>query len=476
MSTSAFPFHPILLVDDDVDLQRSYALTLRNNGISNLVQCSDSRAVEQRLSEREYEVVLLDLNMPNVTGLDLLPIITGKYPDTLVVVITGLDEVNTAVDCMRAGAFDYLVKPVGEDGLIAVVRRAIDVRQMRRENVLLREHLLSAELSHPEAFAEIVTGNATMHTLFKYIEAVAGTPQPILVNGETGVGKELIARAIHTASDLEGAFVPVNIAGVDDNVFSDTLFGHVRGAFTGAVDARKGLIEQAANGTLFLDEIGDLNAMSQVKLLRLIQEREYFPLGSDNPRRTNARIIVATNRDLSSMQKTGAFRDDLYFRLRSHHIRVPPLRERKDDLPLLVDHFLSTSARAMKKKKPTPPTELYTLLTNYHFPGNIREMEAMFFNAVSTHSSGILDLSTFKDVISEGGASVDVAPARNLGTTCAASSGSMLFDPLHPLPSVRQAGELLIAEALRRTDDNQTMAAELLGITRQTLNRHLKKR
>ena len=391
--------------------------------------------------------------------------IVQRHPELPIIIITGVDDLKVAVQCMRSGAFDYLVKPIEEDALLAATHRAIDVREMRRENVMLKERLLAAELAQPAAFSELITQNSSMLALFRYVEAVAGTPQPILVTGETGVGKELVARAIHVVSGRTGAFVPVNIAGVDDTVFSDTLFGHVRGAYTGAVEPRKGLIEQAAGGTLFLDEIGDLNSASQVKLLRLVQEREYFPLGSDLAKRTDARMIVATNRDLDAQKLAGHFRDDLYYRLRSHHVHIPPLRERLDDLPLLVEHFLEKAAHALEKKRPTPPRELFTLLSNYHFPGNVRELEAMFYNAVSTHAAGILGLDTFKDVIRTEPATVqhEVSPR-----PFDASAG--------PLPTVREAEDMLIDEALRRTEGNQTMAAELLGITRQTLIRHLKKK
>ncbi len=309
-----------------------------------------------------------------------------------------------------------------------------------------------------------------MHALFQYIEAVSGTPQPILITGDTGVGKELVAKAIHTVSGRGGKFVPVNIAGLDDNVFSDTLFGHVRGAFTGATDVRKGLIEQASGGTLFLDEIGDLNSTSQVKLLRLVQEREYFQLGSDTAKRTDSRIIVATNRDLQKDMQAGTFREDLFFRLRSHLVRVPSLRERIEDIPLLVDTFLEQAAASMSKRKPTPPSELFTLLSSYHFPGNIRELEAMCYNAVSTHKSGILELSTFREVITQDGSVPLPEPSSD-----DPEDDRSPFSPMRPLPTLRQAEDMLIAEALRRTDGNQTMASQLLGITRQTLNRHLKK-
>ncbi len=461
---------PVLLIDDDPDLQRSYALVFRHHGIENLVQCQDSRNAAGVLAASDYEVILLDLNMPHVSGRDLLPRIVEKHPDVPVIVVTGVDEVSTAVQCMRQGAFDYLVKPVGEEALIAAVRRAMDVRDIRRENTLLRERLLAGKPRHPEAFAEIVTAHPAMEGVFQYVEAVARTQQPILITGETGVGKELIARAIHRLSGRKGPFVPVNIAGLDDNLFSDTLFGHLKGAFTGATEARRGLIEQAADGTLFLDEIGDMTPPSQIKLLRLLQEREYLPLGADTPRRSPARIVVATNRDLAQLRQSKAFRDDLFFRLRSHHVHIPPLRERLDDLPLLTDHFLEKAARALQKKRPTPPRELFTLLGSYDFPGNVRELEGMIFNAVSTHRGGILSLEPFKEVVLG-------SERKSLSRPGEGASGAISqfpWNPGKPLPTIREAENQLILEALRRTGGNHTMAADLLGITRQTLNRRLK--
>ncbi len=467
MTTPAFPVHPVLLVDDDKDLLRNYVYTLRADGITNVITCEDGAEVDALMKEHEFDAVLLDLNMPRLSGRDVLPRIVQRCPDVPVIVVTGVDEVDTAVKCMRAGAFDYMVKPVKEEHLLTGLRRALDVRDVRRENALLTRHLLSTELTQPDAFRDLVTNDAGMRTLFQYIEAIAGTPQPILVTGETGVGKELIARAIHQCSGRAGLFVPVNIAGLDDNVFSDTLFGHIKGAFTGALDVRKGLIERAEGGTLFLDEIGDLNSMSQVKLLRLVQEREYFALGSDSAKRTNARIVVATNRDLQALQRSGDFREDLYFRLRSHHVHVPPLRERLGDLPRLLEHFLARSATEMNKKKPTPPPELVTLLSTYSFPGNIRELEAMCYDAVSIHKGGVLSMRTFRDAITREQGSVPELPSAPLPSPD-------FLSPDQPLPSIRQAERLLIEEALRRTDGNQTMASQLLGITRQTLNRHLK--
>ncbi len=362
MKQPLFPSNPILLVDDEAEMLRSFKLTLRSNGIGNVALCRDPRDVLPLLLKREAEVILLDLTMPFISGAELLSMIAGEFPGTPVIIVTGTNEVDTAVQCMKDGAFDYMVKPVEKRRLVSGVRRAIEIRELQLENRLLRERILSGGLENPDAFSRIVTNNRRMRSLFQYIETIAKSPQPVLITGETGVGKELMARAVHALSLRHGRFVTVNAAGIDDNAFSDTLFGHGKGAFTGADQMRKGLVEEAAGGTLLLDEIGDLGADSQVKLLGLVQEREYFPLGSDLPKMTDARIIGATNHDLQALRESCRFRKDLYYRLRAHHLHIPPLRERLDDLPLLVDHFLEKAARSLGGKKPTPPAFQTNLL------------------------------------------------------------------------------------------------------------------
>jgi DNA-binding NtrC family response regulator len=325
-------------------------------------------------------------------------------------------------------------------------------------------------ISRPEAFRGIVTTDPTMLNLFRYVVAVAPTERPVLITGETGVGKELIARAIHELSGRKGQFVAINIAGQDDTMFSDTLFGHCKGAFTTAVSAREGLIERAAGGTLFLDEIGDLAAASQVKLLRLLQERQYLPIGADDPRQTTARVLVATNRSEETLLQADDFREDLYFRLRAHHAHVPALRERLDDLPLLLDHFLSRAADENRRERPAYSAELVPLLRAYHFPGNVRELQNMVHDAVVTHREGLLSLESFRSAMRAARSKPppDVRPPE----TAAAFAVSRDL----PLPTLAEAEEQLIAEALRRTNNNQTMAANLLGITRQTIYRHQKRK
>ena len=374
-----------------------------------------------------------------------------------------MNEVDTAVECMKKGAFDYIVKPIEEGRLVSACRRAIEVRDLRHENESLRRSLLTRTVEQPKAFSAIVTNNDAMRSIFHYVEAIAGTSQPVLISGETGVGKELIARAIHRLSKRSGELVPVNAAGADDTLFADLLFGHVRGAYTGADGTRPGLIERAAGGTLFLDEIGDLSPASQAKLLRLIQEREYLPLGADVPCQTDARVLAATNRDLDARQQAGEFRKDLYYRLRAHHVHVPPLRDRLDDLPLLVDHLLEMAANEVGKAKPTPPDEIFTVLGAYDFPGNVRELQALVFDAVSKHVSGKLSLDVFRQALRPSDPSAEAKPV---------SRGSLQFGP--HLPNLKEARLMLIEEAMHRAKGNQSVAAQLLGITRQGLSKHLK--
>jgi DNA-binding NtrC family response regulator len=308
-----------------------------------------------------------------------------------------------------------------------------------------------------------------MLAMFQYVEVVAGSRHPILVTGETGVGKELIARAIHSLSGCKGDLVTVNVAGLEDAMFSDTLFGHRRGAYTGADQAREGLIAKAGGGTLFLDEIGDLKESSQVKLLRLLEGRRYYPLGSDVAKESDARIVCATHRNLQQAVAEGMFRRDLYYRLSAHHVQIPPLRERPEDLPLLVDHFLREAAEGEGKRKPTAPPELFVLLANYPFPGNVRELRMMVLDAVLQHKGGVLSMESFRRTIG-----VEQTPAVPTdGSGAPGAGGDPPFLSAARLPTLKEAEEYLIAEALARARNNQGIAATLLGITRQALNKRL---
>ncbi|HET6460764.1 MAG TPA: sigma-54 dependent transcriptional regulator [Syntrophales bacterium] len=468
MNQSAYPYLPVLMVDDELQALNSFEMALRSAGLNNFIRCQDSRDAMPILSRQDAEVVLLDLMMPHLSGEEILAVLRSEHPGVPIIVVTGANDVDTAVECMKAGAFDYIVKPIEKSRLTASVKRAIEIRELQRENMRLKSRVFSDELEQPLAFAEIVTCSEAMRSIFQYIEAIAGSTQPVTITGETGVGKELVAKALHKLRKREGNFVPVNVAGLDDNVFSDTLFGHRRGAFTGADQVRSGLVEQAAGGTLFLDEIGDLSFQSQVKLLRLLQEGEYFPLGSDVAKRSDARVVVATNQDLVKLQESGKFRKDLYYRLCVHHIHIPPLRDRREDMPVLIDHCLDKASENLGKKKPVSPKELVSLLRTYSFPGNVRELQAVITNAVSAHKSGMLSLDVFKSYIQEQRSSHEGTQREQDG----GAQTAIVFP--EQLPTIRQMEEQLVAEAMKRANDNQAAAALSLGITRQALNRRLK--
>ncbi|MEW6500188.1 MAG: sigma-54 dependent transcriptional regulator [Thermodesulfobacteriota bacterium] len=466
MAQGAYPPHPVLLVDDEAHTLASFDIALRAHGITNILRCQDSREVATILQATEVEVLLLDLMMPHLSGQEILTRTSRDYPELPVIVVTGVNDVDTAVQCIQHGAFDYVLKPVEAERLLPSIGRALEIRRLRRENSALSSRFLADSLAHPEVFAPIVTGHPRMQALFRYCEAVAGGQQPVLISGETGTGKELVARALHDLSGRKGQFVAVNVAGLDDQVFSDTLFGHAKGAFTGAERPRPGLVEKAAGGTLFLDEIGDLSHTSQVKLLRFLEAREYYPLGSDLAKSSDARVLVATHQEVDALQREGLFRKDLYYRLRTHHVHIPPLRERKEDIPLLLDRFLAEAAREFDKKKPTYHQELVTLLKGYHFPGNVRELKAMVFDAVSNHPSRMLSAEAFRALMTK----ERLAGASEQGGESGWLAG------LDQLPTIREATRLLIREALRRADNNQRVAAHMLGITPQALNQRLKRR
>lgn len=462
------PQDPIMIVDDEDHILLAIDTVLRMAGINNTITCKDSREVMKLLSKHTVGIILLDLTMPNVDGEKLLGMISNELPDIPIIVVTGSVDVETAVRCMKSGAFDYVVKPIEEGRLLTAVRRGMAFRELKQENLALKQHILSDTLDKPEVFSEIITNNKKMLSIFHYIESVSQTSQPVLITGETGTGKELMARALHKSSSVKGPFVAVNVAGLDDHVFSDTLFGHVKGAFTGADAVRHGLIEQATGGTLMMDEIGELSHTSQLKLLRFLQEGEFFPLGQDEPKQTKVRIVAVTNENPLELKNSGNFRKDLFFRLQTHHVHLPPLRERMDDIPILADYFIDSSARTLNKKKPALRGELCALLASYSFPGNVRELQGMVFDAVSRHKSGPLALKPFKSHIGqEQEAPKAPSEPQNQG------SNAIIFP--QSLPTIKQANKLLVAQAMKRAKGNQSIAAAMLGISQQALSKRLKR-
>ncbi len=466
MANQNLRHQPVLLVDDETQLLKSASLLLRSDGFKKVLTLDNSQEVIPLLAKQRVGAVVLDLNMPGLSGQELLERINSDHPGIPVIIMTASNEIDTAVRCMQLGAYDYLIKPVDKERLVSSLHRALEIHALHNEVGHLKHRLLTNKIEHQDAFNNIITQNQAMFSIFRYMEAIAPSQQPVLITGDTGTGKELFAKAMHELSGRDGDFVVDNVAGLDDTVFADTLFGHTKGAFTGADRARQGLIAKAEDGTLFLDEIGDLTPSSQIKLLRLLQEHTYFPIGSDKASRTNARIIVATHCDIDAFVENGNFRKDLYYRLHAHRIHIPPLHERLDDLTLLTEHFLDKAADSLDKKAPTPPPELITLLSTYSFPGNVRELEGMIHNAVACHQGGVLSLDTFRDAI---GANPEMAGIN------ATASNTANIEALFPdrLPTLKEAEQHLVDAALKHADGNQGIAAGMLGLTRQALNKRL---
>ena len=464
-TNNKFPRMPVLIVDDEKQFLYSMSIELRGAGITNIVTCLCGADARNYLEKCEFSVIILDIKLPDIRGTELLDVIIEKCPETPVIMITAVNHTDTAVECMKKGASDYLVKPFDVEKMLASIKNLIAQRELTGENEALKRYLLGNELKYPEAFSEIVTKNNKMHSLLQYVEAISATPFPVLITGETGSGKELFSRAIHKLSGRKGQNITVNVAGVDENTFYDTLFGHVKGAFTGADRPRSGLIEKAEGGTLFLDEIGDLSQSSQIKLLRVIQNRDYMPLGADIPKIADVRIIVDTNKSLDELKSSDYFRSDLFHRLRTHHIAVPPLRYRLDDIPLLVEFFTEEASTILKKNKPLIPVELYDILKSYSFPGNVRELRSMIFDAVAVNNTKYLSLNIFRDYL---GLEKEEIPKE----ISLKNEKLLMFDSA--LPTIREAVNLLIDEALFRTKGNQSEASKILGITPQALSRRLK--
>lgn len=460
----------VLLVDDEEHILNAFSMLLERAGYKNVITMSDNRELIPSLSEHKKAIVVLDLMMPHLSGVELLSRIRTNFPAIPVIIMTAVNDIEKAVECMQRGAFDFIVKPVDQERFLICLGKAMEISSLRDEVENLKTSFLDQKLRHTDAFSPIITCSRKMHAIFRYIEAIAGSLQPIMITGETGVGKELFASAVHHVSGRKGELIAVDVAGLDDTMFADTLFGHEKGAYTGAARKRDGFIAKASAGTLFLDEIGDLNEASQIKLLRLIEKRTYYPLGSDLQRRSDARIIVATHRDLKKMSAEGKFRKDLYYRLCSHTIHIPPLRERPEDIPLLVNAFLFEAAEAMKKDKPIPPPQLYSLLTSYYFPGNVRELRGLIYDAVAQHQSGMLSIESFKKTIKRDPMTVLEKTATSL------DDAGMLVSIFGHYPSLKEIEDFTIARALSLSNYNQGMAASMLGITRQALNSRMNRR
>ncbi len=456
-----------MLIDDDQKTLLGLSTLLKTQGFNEPTIINVPERVIQEIINSKPDVVLLDLHMPNISGFSLLQKIKKDFPETIVIMITGDNTLDVAIKCTKLGASDYFVKPLDHSRLIDVIDKSIKEKKHNQELLKIEQQQLDNKAAKNEYFSNILTENAEMKKLFKYIEAIAQSNRPVLILGETGTGKELFAHAVHKVSDSTGEMVTVNAAGLDDTAFSDSLFGHKKGAFTGALNNREGLIKKAKNGAIFLDEIGDLKPQSQIKLLRLIQENTYYPLGSDISETNTARIITATHQNLESLITKGSFRNDLYFRLQIHTIKIPPLRERREDIPVLTEFFVKRACVELGKQALEIPEELYDLFNNHLFLGNVRELEMLLYDAAIHTSGNKLSLDHIKKHLALTSSTTGTAQAKEIWDN---------FVTMKKLPTIKSATNNLIDEALKRCNNNQKKASGILGITRQALNKRLSRR
>lgn len=462
---------PVLIIDDEKHAILSLTLTLKTAfSIKSIVGCENAFLADDFLKENEPLLVLLDIGMPGITGDRFLNVIKERYPAVPVIMVTAEMELETAVDCMKSGAFDYISKPVNKERLLSSVRKAIDFRTKEIEVEALRSTITNPLNKVPEEFSHIVTSDQKMLSNFKYLQSVTKSNAPILISGETGTGKELFAKGIHNVFGKKTPFVCCNVAGLDDQLFSDTLFGHVKGAFTGANSNRKGLVDSANGGVLFLDEIGDLNIASQIKLLRLLQEQEYTPLGADKPKKCDVKIILATHIDLKDRMNAGSFRSDLFYRLNTHTVHLPPLRERHNDLQLLLIHFIEAACINFEKTHLECDPAVISLLKSYSFPGNVRELKAMVDDVVARHEKGKITQDQFVSKI-------PTAKNNSMGSlpSCESQDWTESIKQWETLPTFDIIKTLLVNESMRRSSQNQSVASKLIGISRQALGQWLRR-
>jgi DNA-binding NtrC family response regulator len=445
---------PITIVDDDVGLLLSMRATIVSAGLPEPALISDSSRAMEIIRANDFHLILLDLIMPHVSGMELLQAIKEERPGIECIIITAVDDAGSAVQAMKFGAYDYLVKPINSEKLIITVNRALERYDLRNKLALLERHQSFDSLKDPSAFQSMIAQDSSMAMVFHQVELAAPTDYNVFLTGESGTGKEMIARIIHTLSNRSrGPFMAVNMASFSRTLFEDDFFGHVRGAYTGASDEKKGFFEAAQEGTLFLDEITELDQALQGKLLRVIQEKELYRLGSTESRNVDIRIISATNTDIEKATGEGHFRKDLFFRLNMFHIHVPPLRERIQDILPLANHFLAIHGQRNKKDIRTIDADLCYLLLNYSFPGNVRELENIISKAVLIERGPTLTASSVGDLV------------RHL----ARPEGSD-----ESLMSLEELEKQHILRVLDLMGQNRTKTAKILGIGLRTLQRKLK--
>jgi len=450
----------LLLVEDEAPLREAVAERLGDHGFE-VVQAETGEEAVERLAEFAFDIVITDMRLPGIDGTKVIEAAVGRYPEIIAIVVTGYGTVRDAVDVIKRGATDFVTKPFQFDELMHALNGALEQRRLKSENAYLR-----AQLQERYRFEGIVGRSRAMRDLFQLLETVAATASTILISGETGTGKEVVARAIHHNSPRRAQrFVALNCSAIPETLLEAELFGHVRGAFTGAIGARQGRLEQAHRGTLFLDEVGTMSIALQMKLLRVLQEREFERVGDSNTVRVDVRVIAATNADLGRMVLEGTFREDLFYRLNVIPVCLPPLRDRKEDIALLVQHFLQKFANELGRAPMTMSQMAMRALMAYSWPGNIRQLENAIERAVA---------------LSGGRSQID---ATDLPPEVQQAEGPSPVFPALSFPDEGIDFERFIADieremirrSLERTHGNKGAAARLLNLKRTTLVEKLKR-
>ena len=453
----------ILVVDDEEIVLRS-CLRILSGDEFQVETVQDGRQALQKVEENPYDVMILDIMMPNVDGLEVLRRVKETHPNVDIIMVTGLAQIDTAVKAMKLGAFDYIAKPFEPDELKLVVQRALERRRLLQENLNLK-----TEVSSKYRFENIIGLSPQMQAVYRLIAQCAPTSSTILITGESGTGKELIARAIHYNSlRKDKPFVPVDCNSLSENLLESELFGHVKGSFTGAIANKKGMFEVANSGTLFLDEIGNFSMATQAKLLRVLQEREYKPVGDTRTLTANFRLITATNKDLKVMVAAGTFRDDLYYRINIFPIHAPALRDRKEDIPALAYHFLKVFSSELGKKITDISEGGLSTLVNYGWPGNVRELENVMHRAAILTSDHIIRQAHLVNILDPSQPPADVTVPRT-GDELKRAKKVMREK------SVEEIEKQFVLEALKRNNWNVTKSAEDTGMQRPNFQALMKK-
>lgn len=444
-----------MVVDDDQGLLTSIEVILVSAGMPEPVLVSDSRKVMDLVRKHPFRVILLDLIMPHINGMDLLTQIKTEFPNIECVMTTAVDDVTTATKAMRRGAYDYIVKPLNRDKLTIVISRALEKYNLRHERTLFEREQSFSDLENPNAFDSMVAEDEAMARVFRQVEVVAITDYSVVITGESGTGKEMLARVIHSISNRSNApFLAVNMAAFSKTLFEDEFFGHKKGAYTDALDDKRGFFEAAQKGTLFLDEITDLELSLQGKLLRVIQEGEFYSLGSTSIKNVDVRIISATNRDIHGEIEKGNFRADLFYRLNMYHIEIPPLRKRRKDILPLARHFTEIYSKKNSTRIDSITPDLEEALLNHPFPGNVRELENIIASSVLIEKTNALSLSS-------------VSTLKPLSTHTKRRDSSLY--------TLEEMEKTHIRKALEMTGGNRSDAAKLLGVNTTTVYRKIKK-